>query len=132
MLVQIVQKSDIEAVRTAVSVFLQSDNPAARDVMLGACRAVLDRYGVKRIRFPEYIVEATSPGLCRIRALNSIDGRACPICGADIYVIPGDVRILSYEEGFKSDRVHMGCSCGQIFFKDEVKEGYREGAYAGG
>jgi hypothetical protein len=88
--------------------------------MLKVIRTVLDKYGIRRLSLPEYVVEATKEtGWATVRGKHSIAGRLCPGCGADIYRWPGPVKILGIMEGFKADTVTYGCTCGAVFTKVE-------------
>lgn len=110
---------DRAAVETAVNVFLWTQKADTRQSMLRAVRAVLDRYGLRKLTFHDYVVESATPGWSAIRGRRNISGRECPDCGADIYEWPGKVRILSVQEGFKRDVVSYGCKCGAVFMKAE-------------
>ena len=110
-------------VQTAVQLFLATQNARTRDIMLRTARAVLDRYGIKRISFREYQVETVpdAPDVVEIKGkrILPVDQRTCPACGADIYQFLGDVRILSIQEGVWRDLVTYGCRCGAVFSKLE-------------
>ena len=110
---------DRAAVETAVNIFLWTQKADTRIQMLKTARAVLDRYGVSRLKFSNYVVEASSSGWSAIRGRRKISGRECPDCSADIYEWPGKVRILSIQEGRSRDIVNYGCRCGAVFTKAE-------------
>jgi hypothetical protein len=76
---------DRAMVETAVNVFLWTQRANTRMQMLRAARAVLDRYGVSRLKFNRFIVEVGAPGWSVIRGRRKIAGRQCPDCGAGIY-----------------------------------------------
>jgi hypothetical protein len=57
--------------------------------------------------------------LAAIKAKHEIFDRQCPACGVDIY--SRQVRILSIDEGWRYDTVTLGCKCGAVFKKREVK-----------
>jgi hypothetical protein len=114
---------DKTVVETAVSVFLTSQNGHARQRMLKAARAILDRYSINKLCFGDYVVKADKqPGWSVIVGKKEITGRYCPGCGADIYSWPGDVRVISIKEGFKKDHVSYACRCGNVFTKQESIE----------
>lgn len=113
---------DRQVVQTAVQVFLTTQSGRARDMMLKTARAVLDRYGISRLKLYGFTVEATrEPGWVVVRGTELLpqSQRHCPGCGADIYRWPGDVRILSIREGYSRDLVTYGCRCGKVFSKAE-------------
>jgi hypothetical protein len=90
--------------------------------MLKTARAVLDRYGIPRLKLHGFTVEATrEPGWVVVRGTELLpqSQRTCPGCGADIYSMLGDVRILSIREGRTRDLVTYGCRCGRVFAKIE-------------
>jgi len=62
MVLQFPTPDDRAAVETAVNVFLGTQRSDTRIQMLLAARAVLDRYGVRRMKFRDYLVEAATPG----------------------------------------------------------------------
>ncbi|OPY59130.1 MAG: hypothetical protein A4E55_00347 [Pelotomaculum sp. PtaU1.Bin035] len=110
---------DRAAVETAIRVFLWTQRADTRMQMLRTARAVLDRYNISKLKFCNFIVETTAPGWSTIRGKQKIDGHQCPNCQADIYEQPGNVRILSIQEGRSHDEVTYGCRCGTIFNKAE-------------
>lgn len=120
MVLSFPNSDDRAAVQTAVNVFLWTQRADTRILMLRTARAVLDRYRLHSLKFPDFTVEATAPGWSAIRGRRKIDGRHCPGCGSDIYEWPGKVRILSITEGIKRDIVSYGCNCGCVFFKKEL------------
>jgi hypothetical protein len=90
--------------------------------MLKTARAVLDRYGISRLKLHGFTVEATrESGWVVVRGTELLpqSQRHCPGCGADIYALLGDVRILSIKEGRTRDFVTYGCRCGRVFAKAE-------------
>lgn len=110
---------DLRVVEVAVSVFLDTRHGVARNVMQGAIRAILARYNVGRLSFPQYHVFAGQDGGIRVMPRQEIPGRECPECGTDIY---GDkVTILSVAELGQGDMVAYGCSCGGMFCKWECE-----------
>ncbi|MGB9845879.1 MAG: hypothetical protein ACPLRH_00045 [Desulfotomaculales bacterium] len=112
---------DRAVVERAVQVFLTSQNSLTRSLMLRTARAVLDKFHVSRLPLNGYAVEKTpEPGWAMITGGQEVTGRNCPGCGADIYVWPGKVRILSILEGLRFDEVTYGCECGRIFRKKEA------------
>lgn len=112
--------TDIAAAWAAVDVLARSGRGSTRKTMLRTLRAILDKYGLKRLTLPECTVEAApEPGWAAVRARRFVAGRHCPGCGADIYRWPGPVKILGIVEGHKVDTVSYGCSCGAVFAKRE-------------
>ncbi|MGB9804086.1 hypothetical protein [Desulfofundulus sp.] len=112
---------DRAAVQTAVNVFLWTQRPQTRLLMLEAAREVLERYNISRLHISDYTVALDRDGFVAITARKILanDQRTCPGCGADIYAWPGDVRILSIQEGCRRDVVTYGCRCGRVFAKIE-------------
>jgi hypothetical protein len=112
---------DRAAIQTAVNVFLWTQRPQTRLLMLQAAREVLERYNISRLYVGDYTVALGRDGFVVITARKILpdDQRTCPGCGADIYRWPGDVRILSIQEGYTRDLVTYGCRCGEVFAKVE-------------
>jgi len=110
---------DRAVIETAVNVFLWTQRADTRIQMLRTARKVLDRYSVRKLKFGNFVVEATAPGWSAVRGRRRIDSRQCPDCGADMYEWPGKVRILSIQEGVGRDVVSYGCRCGSVFAKVE-------------
>lgn len=121
VILQFPSPEDRAAVQTAVNVFLWTQNAQTRLLMLQAAREVLERYNISRLCVDDYTVALGRDGFVTITTRKVLPDkqRTCPGCGADIYLWPGDVRILSIQEGYSRDLVTYGCRCGKIFAKIE-------------
>lgn len=112
---------DIQVIKTAVTVFLRTQSGLTRDLMCGAMRMVLDKYGASKLGLGSYIVMTGADGGVRIVPREFTQDRACPGCGADIYSTVSGVTIISILEGDSGDVVTYGCQCGKVFGKWEGK-----------
>lgn len=112
---------DLDVVKRAVEVFLNSRNAAARNVMLGVCKVVLERYNVSKICFEKYIVvRSRKNGSAYIWPREFTQGRKCPGCGELIYPRESRVSILTILQGEYGDEVCYGCgACHLVFGKME-------------
>ncbi|SFR12898.1 hypothetical protein [Desulfoscipio geothermicus] len=111
---------DQHVIQTAVETFLYTQTGKTREVMLKTIRAVLDRYGITKFGFADYMVYATrEPRWSIIKAKHIIQGDNCPGCGDRIYNFKSAIRILSIEEHLRRHYVSYGCRCGRVFGKWE-------------
>ncbi len=111
---------DQNVIRTAVETFLFTQTGKTRELMLKTIRVVLDRYRISRFSFADYYVCVTrAPNWAVIRARHVIEEEKCPGCGQYIYLVKGNVRILSIEEHPQRHYVTYGCRCGRVFGKWE-------------
>lgn len=121
MILRFPTPEDRAAVHTAVNVFLWTQRPQTRLLMLQAARDILERYNVSKLHVGDYTVSIGRDGFVAITARKILPPEQghCPGCGADIYRWPGDVRILSIKEGRARDLITYGCRCGSVFAKVE-------------
>jgi len=111
---------DQNVIRTAVETFLFTQTGKTRELMLKTIRVVLDRYRISHFSFADYYVCVTrEPTWSVIRAKHIIEEEKCPGCGQYIYLVKGNVRILSIEEHPQKHCVTYGCRCGRVFGKWE-------------
>ncbi|HBV97797.1 MAG: hypothetical protein JL50_02850 [Peptococcaceae bacterium BICA1-7] len=113
---------DLFVMEKALECFLLSRNPAARNVMVGVLKVMLDKYNVSKLSLRQCIVCRGNQGGVRLLPRQTTQTGTCPDCGAHIYtpeIEGGRVSILSILEGEYGDVVTYGCSCGRVFGKWE-------------
>ncbi|KJR97936.1 MAG: hypothetical protein VR68_11525 [Peptococcaceae bacterium BRH_c4a] len=120
------QKDDMDAMKTAISIFLDTRNGPTRNVMQGVLKFILDKYKIDQIKFVDYIIERGKQGGVRIIPRKMAHGRECPGCGEVIYKRPengGKVVFLSILQGDDGDLATYGCGgCKCVFGKwEEIK-----------
>ena len=118
-------EEDIKVIKCCVSLFLQSRNGPARDMMARSIRFILNRYGIPRLQLDTFSVRATGKKFAVVEGVEWISGdRRCPGCEASIYVDDSKVAILSIRENQPEgwDECSYGCVCGRIFRKLEKNE----------
>lgn len=117
------QRDDMDVMQTAVSIFLDTRNGAARNVMQGVLKHILDKYKIDQIKFKDYIIEKGKQGGVRITPRKIAHGRECPGCGEGIYKKAADggkVVFLSILRGDDGDLATYGCGgCKTVFGKWE-------------
>lgn len=111
---------DLRALELALGTFLASRNGAARNVMQGAMRSILDRYGLNKITLDRFKIERGRYGGVRIIPRSYTNERHCPWCGESLYG-HGCTVLTVLEEEEKGDIVSYGCQCGYVVGKWEGK-----------
>lgn len=121
-----VRAEDLMVTERALGCFLTTQNPAARNIMVGVLRTILEKYGTSKIHLQKCVVIRGQHGGVRFLPRQTTKEKYCPGCGEYIYTPEmegGRVSILSVLEGEFGDIVSYGCSaCGQLFGKWEDKE----------
>lgn len=109
---------DRESAEMALQAFLKLQSGLARNIMLGALKALLTRYRLNKLNLSNCVIEINSHGVV-IKPKKFIVQKVCPSCGEDLYGVQSRVRILSICPGNSSDVVTYGCHCGEIFGRVE-------------